>query len=92
MTAFMDQVEVSSEPGKGNHCEMKKTIGKDEDMDHTIALIQNLTKGMTKQEHRLWRKYRTGLVYCKKIYGKGNRAGRSVSDWNDWITESNRQV
>ena len=51
-------------------------------MDHTIALIQKSHEG----------KYRTGLVYCKKIYGKGNRAGRSVSDRNDWITESNRQV
>ena len=28
MTAFMDQVEVSSEPGKGTIVKMKKTIGK----------------------------------------------------------------
>ena len=28
MEAFMDEVEVTSEPGKGTHVKMKKTIGK----------------------------------------------------------------
>ena len=46
MTAFMDQVEVSSEPGKGTIVKMKKDNRKrTKDMDHTIALIQKSHEG-----------------------------------------------
>ena len=76
----MDQVEMDSKPGKGT-VKMQKTIGKrTKGMDHNPFNSRNLTKGMKKQELRLAEN--TGLVWCivRKIYGKGNRAGRSVSD------------
>ena len=58
MTAFMDQVEVSSEPGKGTIVKMKKNNRKRNERygPHNRFNFRNLTKGMTKQEHRLWRK------------------------------------
>ena len=90
----MDQVEVSSKPGKGTIVKCRKQLEKGrKGMDHTIALIQKSHEGDDEARAQIVEE-NTGLdlVYCKKIYGKGNRAGRSVSDRNDWITESNRQV
>ena len=57
-------------------------------MDHTIALIQKSHEGDEEARAQIVEE-NTGLVWCivRRFTGRG-----SVSDRNDWITESNRQV
>ena len=46
MEAFMDRLEVISEPGKGTVGENEKDHWKrTETMDHTIALIRKISRG-----------------------------------------------
>ena len=62
MTAFMDQVEVSSEPGKGTIVKMKKTI----------ALIQKSHEGDDEARAQIVEE-NTGLVWCivRRFAGRG---------------------
>ena len=73
MEAFMDQVEVSSKPGKGTIVKMQKTIGKGRKVwTHTIALIQKSHEGDEEARAQIVEE-NTGLVWCivRRFTGRG---------------------
>ena len=75
MEAFMDSLEVESEPGRGTRVRMKNYRKRKGTMDHTIALIQRSHAGDKEAREQLVEE-NVGLVWCvvKRFYGRGAEA------------------
>ncbi len=75
MEAFMDQVEVESEPGEGTDSENEENHWKRKGaMDHTIALIKKSHDGDKEAREQLVEE-NVGLIWCvvKRFYGRGRK-------------------
>ena len=71
MEAFMDEVKVESQVGKGTSCPYEKG-DREVEMDHTLALIKRSHQGDKEARDTLFRE-NTGLIYStvKRFQGRG---------------------